>query len=133
MDWTKEQLDAIWEKALFIDHENEKNGFRKDMCGAWIQRDVQGEVGNYGWQVDHIYPVSKAEDKGISADLYNNLINLQPLHHQNNGAEGKADDYPYFNSKIVANGNKNEEKVERNTIPSTKQEELKKLFGLNDL
>ena len=128
MPYSKEQLDKIWEKASFSGDKNEQNGFRKDMCGAWIKKDKYGEEGNYGWDVDHIYPESKARKDGISEKLYNDLKNLQPLHHKNNGPEGKGDDYPSFNSKINSSSTNNVEKRQKFTIPISKQNELEELF-----
>lgn len=131
MNYTKEQLDAIWAKALKSSNEaNEKKGFRKDMCGAWIKKDKHGEEGKYGWEVDHIYPKSKAEEKGINEEIYNDLINLQPLHHRNNGSEGKGDDYPSFYSAIVADGTNNIDKSIRNEIPEEIQNEIEEYFDL---
>ena len=129
MSYSEKELDTIWKKASSSSEENEKIGFRKDICGAWIKRDKFGEEGEYGWEVDHIYPKSKAEEDGVSEELYNNLKNLQPLHHKNNGQEGKGDDYPTFNSKIVSSGPENIEKTNRITISVEKQDELKELFS----
>lgn len=129
MSYTEDELNEIWKKAIKSTDLNEEKGFRKDMCGAWILRSKYGEEGDYGWEVDHIYPKSKAEEKGILPELYNDTKNLQPLHWENNGAEGKGDDYPSFNSKIGSEGVKNVEKVNKMTIPTSKQAELEKLFN----
>lgn len=129
MNYTKELLDEIWEKATYINVENEKRGFRKDSCGAWIKRDQHGEEGKYGWEVDHIYPESKAIDDDIPEEKYNDIVNLQPLHHKNNGSEGKGDDYPTYYSKLVSEETNNIEKVIQITIPETKQKELEKYFA----
>ncbi len=129
MSYTDEELDQIWKKATFSGSKNEEIGFRKDLCGAWIKRNQFGKEGNYGWEVDHIYPVSKAKADGVSEELYNDFRNLQPLHHKNNGAEGKGDDYPRFNSKIVSVEVKNIEQSREFTIPKTKQDELEELFS----
>lgn len=38
VNWTDEEKELIWNKALFISYENEKNGFRKDQSDAWIRK-----------------------------------------------------------------------------------------------
>ena len=56
------------------------SGFRKDVCGASMQRAKYGKTEQWGWEVDHIVPVAK----GGSDDL----ANLQPLQWENNRAKG---------------------------------------------
>ncbi|WP_181317645.1 hypothetical protein [Photobacterium phosphoreum] len=42
MSWTEETKNAVWNKAQKSSAENEKKGFRKDQCGAWINKDQYG-------------------------------------------------------------------------------------------
>lgn len=66
---------------------------RKDSCGAWIKRADYGNTDSqYGWEIDHNYPVSKGGS--------DTLGNLQPLQWQNN--RHKGDSYPYWNCAIIA-------------------------------
>jgi 5-methylcytosine-specific restriction endonuclease McrA len=58
--------------------------FRKDLCGALIDREKYGLDSLYGWEIDHIKPVAK--------NRTDDLDNLQPLHWQNNRIKG--DDWP---------------------------------------
>ncbi len=55
------------------------------MCGAAMQYSAYGTTGEYGWEIDHIKPVSRG-----GAD---DLSNLQPLYWENNRRKG--DIYPW--------------------------------------
>jgi hypothetical protein len=86
-------VNAVWAKAQIVPG-YDQNTYRKDRCGAWIQRSSYGTTGNYGWEIDHIKPVSKSGT--------DDLNNLQPLHWRNN--RGKSDDYPNWSCSITAQG-----------------------------
>ena len=99
------EIGVIWQKAMAVDgYDNTK--YRKDVCGAWIQRDQYGKETIYGWEIDHAKPTSK----GGSDDAHN----LRPMHWQNNRT--KADDYPTYNSAVTSEGNGNVEKTNSWTI-----------------
>jgi hypothetical protein len=69
----------VWNKAKISSEENEKTGFRKDQCEAWIKfSDYGNRNSNYGWEIDHITPSSKGGG--------NELSNLRPLHWKNNAS-----------------------------------------------
>jgi hypothetical protein len=72
-------LSAIWAKAQIVNTQD-PNQYRKDSYGSWIAWSQYGSTSQYGWEVDHIVPVS----------LYGSdqLSNLQPLHWQNNRRKG---------------------------------------------
>jgi len=74
-------IEAVWKKGTPESYE----GFRKDACGASMQRSKYGQTVQYGWEIDHIKPVAL----GGSDDL----SNLQPLQWENNRAKG--DEYPH--------------------------------------
>jgi len=75
MTFTNETILKVWQKAE-IDEYNVPNDFRKDPCGAWIERTQYGNHDSaYGWEVDHIMPQSNDLD---------DLSNLRPLHWKNN-------------------------------------------------
>ena len=92
MAWSEETVEKVWQKAL-ADPYNDSSKFRKDMCGAWIARDQQGNRNSpYGWEIDHFNPVGT-----------DNIDNLQPLQWENNvdKSDGK------LKCSVTANGTSN--------------------------
>lgn len=86
----------VWDKATIVPN-YDSNIWRQDFAGAWIRRDAYGQRTKYGWEVDHLVPVSK----GGSDDL----SNLAALHWQNNVTKGQ--DFPEFKTCITSEGNSN--------------------------
>lgn len=86
----------VWDKAQTIEGCN-PDIWRQDFAGAWIRRDAYGSHSQYGWEVDHLRPVSKGGT--------NNLENLTVLHWKNN--QTKDADYPEFRTIMSSDGNKN--------------------------
>lgn len=87
--FNEETIQAVWNKAHRVNG-NDPNIYRKDYAGAWIRRDQYGKETEYGWEIDHLKPISK----GGTDDI----INLMPLQWQNN--RHKSDDYPEFHTSI---------------------------------
>jgi hypothetical protein len=79
-------IEAVWKKATPEPH---YTTFKKDACGASIQRIKFGMIEEWGWEIDHIKPVSQGGTDDIS--------NLQPLYWENN--RHKGDDWPSWKCK----------------------------------
>lgn len=78
-------IAQVWDKGSVIPG-YAPSEWRCDSYGNYIFRKDYGDTGaRYGWEIDHIRPVSAG-----GAD---DLENLQPLQWQNNRAKG--DKYPY--------------------------------------
>ena len=77
MTFSTDAIAKVWEKARYVNAENEKKGFRKDQCGAWINFNNYGDRESlWGWEIDHITPVADGGPDVVS--------NLRPLHWKNN-------------------------------------------------
>ncbi len=79
-------IETVWLKAgadpAYVN-------FRKDACGATILRNDYGKTTDYGWEIDHIKPVTSGGTDSVD--------NLQPLHWENNRC--KADRWPHWTCK----------------------------------
>ena len=81
-------IEAVWNKAFpVVDIDESKK--RKDICGAWIERNQYGTTNQTGWEIDHIKPVAS---NGTDA-----IDNLQPLQWGNN--RNKGDSWPNWKCK----------------------------------
>ena len=81
--WLPTTIQNVWKKAVYVSAENDANGFRKDVCGKWIQFDQHGNRDAlYGWEIDRIKPVALG-----GSDI---PVNLQPLHWKNNVGKGDS-------------------------------------------
>lgn len=99
--FTQEEIDLVWKKA-FPQESNNPDVFRKDYAGAWIKKSEYGMDSDYGWEIDHLRPLSKDGDYSIE--------NLYPLHYKNN--QKKGDSFPTWKTAVTSEGIYNVEKVQ---------------------
>lgn len=119
MNLEEKDIQNIWNKATIVEGYN-SDAYRKDACGAWIMRDKFGDRNHiFGWEIDHIYPVSLGGKDDIE--------NLRPLHWENNVSKGG--DYPRYKSVITSNGAKNIYKERWLTVNSKIQAILSQLYN----
>ncbi len=77
MVYSEEQVQKVWEKGNCVE-DNDSSIWRKDECGAWIQRAMHGDrTSQYGWEVDMINPLGPDD-----------LSNLRPLQWKNGVESG---------------------------------------------
>ena len=79
-DFSKKEELAVWQKAKPTDNPN----LRIDICESEIHHDQYGKKSEYGWEIDHIKPISKCGG--------NEINNLQPLYWKTN--KNKSDKWP---------------------------------------
>lgn len=94
MTFSDDIIEKVWQTARAVDGIDARM-VRKDPCGAWIVRDKYGMADNeYGWEIDHIYPLALGGD--------DNPQNLRAMNCANNRSKG--DSYPSYIVAMTAEG-----------------------------
>ena len=128
MEVTNELKRTVWNKGQVVEGFN-PDMYRKDACGAWIIWDKYGMDDNiYGWEIDHIYPKSRLEKRGLKEPQISDIRNLRPLQHQNNAS--KADDYPSYTAVVISKGNENILQNKNFTVNEVVRDGLRELYQL---
>ncbi|MBU0634372.1 MAG: HNH endonuclease [Candidatus Omnitrophica bacterium] len=79
MGFSEYTIQKVWEKGKVVSG-NDPNVWRKDQCEAWMGRAYYGNRNSqYGWEIDHITPVSEGGGDEFS--------NLRPLQWENNASK----------------------------------------------
>lgn len=126
MNWTDERKKAVWRGAIIVNG-NHPDQRRKDCCGAWIEWDQYGnDQSEFGWEIDHVFPIAKMEDIGIPEEEWHDIDNLRPMHHSNNAS--KQDDYPNYTSSVTAEDENNIRKIQNITVNKTRQNKINNLY-----
>ena len=123
-NYTDKELDDVWAKGREIPHKD-PNEYRLDAAGALMRRSHRGKDTENDWEVDHVFPKHKLEEKGISERDWNKTANLRPFNAKNNAS--KSDDYPEYTRSLIY-----DEAQDKNVPSSTRMvvnEEVQK--GIN--
>lgn len=112
------KVQQVWEKGIVVDG-YDASQIRKDACGAFIVRThYKNRDSDYGWEIDHVYPESRGGD--------DRLENLRPMQWENNVI--KSDDFPDYETAVIAQGNGNIRKTGHYTVNRTLKEQLQQLY-----
>lgn len=104
-----ELKERMWRKAAVIDGYNPAC-IRQDACGAWIKYDLYGQRDHaYGWEIDHIAPLSLLQKLHVPEEQWDNELNLRPINCSNNLT--KCNDFPVYTAALTAEGDLNTEEA----------------------
>ena len=117
---TEETIEKVWKKGIIVEGFNSSE-VRKDYAGAFILKShYNNRYSDYGWEIDHVFPISKGGD--------DNILNLRPMQWENNLK--KSDNYPVYEAVVVAQGNGNIRKESVFTVNEELQEILRRLYNI---
>ena len=133
MNYTEEVKRRIFNRCIKI-RGLDPNMWRLDAANAIICYSSYGRDDEFfGWEIDHIYPLSRLEEKNVPEDLCYDERNLRALNWNNNLSKG--DDYPTYKITMTSldNGESNTRGQWSKTVNVRKQEQLMKLYKDYDL
>ncbi len=116
-NFSNTQKTQIWNKADSVAN-TDSTKWRKDPCGAWIYFDHYGQETDYGWEIDHVFPVAKGGT--------DHNENLRATHWRNN--RSKSDDFPSYVALVTSDGNKNIDTNLSKTINQNLLNSLKRIY-----
>ena len=74
MGYSDDLILAAWEKATLVPN-NDSGMWRKDACGAWIQRSCYNDrASQYGWEIDLVNPSGPDEIENLLPLLWKNHV-----------------------------------------------------------
>ncbi len=128
-NFTENKINTIWSKAkivekIVVDGKEitlNPSKYRQDACGAWIEFDEYGKQTNFGWEIDHSFPISQGGT--------DHAENLMAFHWKNN--KSKADSFPTFKVVTIAEGNKNIEVEQERYFMESFVNKIKQLYPTN--
>lgn len=124
-----ELKNIAWCSALIIPEHNPDH-IRQDACGAWIvYEDYNNRDSMFGWEIDHIYPVSRLRCLGVPEVLWDNPLNIRALHWRNNLSKGN--EYPIYTSVVTDEGATNVSCELTYLVNEALQDELRSLFKVD--
>ena len=95
MSFSEHMIQQVWNKGTAV-RSIDASTWRKDNCGAWMRRTDHGDRrSQYGWEIDHIVPLSRGGTNHIS--------NLRPLQWTNNAHKQSGS----LGCAVTANGKRN--------------------------
>lgn len=125
MEVTEELKKQVWNQAREAEG-YDRQKVRLDSCNAYMIYDDYGKQSLYGWEIDHICPVSMLEELGYSKDMIDNVQNLRPMNWRNNLS--KSDDYPSYTAVVTSDGDRNVEREESKIVNALRQQKLQDLY-----
>ncbi|MDE7402279.1 MAG: HNH endonuclease [Muribaculaceae bacterium] len=118
---TEQDIKRIWEKGIKIEG-LDPDLYRKDVAGAlMIFTKFNDHTDEYGWSIDHIYPIAMGGD--------DNPVNLRPMHIEN--IRSKGSDFPVYFRVRKMDGTRNIIQRGQCRIGTKLLETIKTLYGYN--
>ena len=125
MEISEELKKRLWNQAREAEG-YDKQKVRLDACNAFMIYDEYENQGLYGWQIEHICPVSMLQELGYTEEEIDNEQNLRPMHWRN--CLSKSDDYPSYTSVVTSDGDRNIEREESKIVNALRRQKLMSIY-----